>query len=86
MNEYNLAKSEDGKRLPNIDVEMSSVKGNRGIEAEKMLSDTDDVDVEEPMLNEQNCSDEDEQTNTTESKKALCSKFRVVRLVQACDK
>ena len=54
---------------------MNSVKGNRGTEAERILNDTDDIDVEEPMLNEKQFSDEDEQTNNTDTKKAPCSEF-----------
>ena len=73
MNEYNLAKNDQRKRLPNIDVEMGSVKENRGTEADTLLNDTDDIDA--ALLSEKQFADEDEQTNNFDTKKTPCSEF-----------
>lgn len=76
-NEFDLTKSEGRPRLPNIDVEMSDVKGNKAAEADRILNDTDDVGAEEPLLlNEK--QDEDELTNNSEKTKIPCSKFRIL--------
>ena len=70
--EYNLSNSDKRQRLPNIDVEMGSVKENRGTEAETILSDTDDIEA--PLVSEKQFTDEDEQTNNSDIRKNPCSK------------
>ena len=73
VNEYRLSKSDQRQRLPNIDVEMGSVKENRGTEADTILNDTDDIEA--PLLSEKEFADEDEQTNNFDVKKTPCSEF-----------
>ena len=82
-NEYSLSKSDERKRLPHVDVEMGSVKEKRETEADEILSDDID-DIEAPLLNEKQFTDEDEQTNNSDVKKNPCSEFLVFRYVFCC--
>ena len=75
-NEYNLSKSDERQRLPHVDVEMGSVKENRGTEADEILGDDID-DIEAPLLKEKQFTDEDEQTNNSDIKKNPCSEFLI---------
>ena len=74
-NEYDLSKSEDKERLRNIDVEMDGVKRNMGAEEERMLDDTDDIDMEENEAKDNQYSDDDEYTNNSDRKMTPCSMF-----------
>jgi len=71
-NEYNLSKSDERQRLPHVDVEMGSVKENRGTDADEILGDDID-DIEAPLLKEKQFTDEDEQTNNSDIKKSPCN-------------